>query len=44
MIITNDKNFPRVIMKLDKFHELELKTLVKELNILIPEPKKTIHI
>lgn len=34
MIITNDKHFPRVIMKFDKFQDLELKTLIKEIDIL----------
>ena len=40
MIITNDKHFPRVIMKFDKFYELELRTLINEINILDIRAKK----
>ena len=40
MIITNDKHFPRVIMRIDKFQSLELKTLMKEMEILDKRAKE----
>ena len=40
MIITNDKNFPRVIMKIDKFLDLEVKTLINEIQLLDKRAKK----